>query len=91
MFDVFYVGSIAMMVLFGLAVSGDSRLASVPYIVSAVIAFGPIALGIGLYVVSGDPESPIWPFHKEPVSMTACATSSYTSQSHALCTVLLPV
>lgn len=64
LFNVYYAVSMCFFAAFALAVTEDT---SYPYTTSAALAFGPLVLGMILYIVSGDAESPRWPFHKEPV------------------------
>eukprot|EP00036_Acanthoecidae_sp_10tr_P012435 CAMPEP_0206285448 /NCGR_PEP_ID=MMETSP0106_2-20121207/103_1 /ASSEMBLY_ACC=CAM_ASM_000206 /TAXON_ID=81532 /ORGANISM="Acanthoeca-like sp., Strain 10tr" /LENGTH=438 /DNA_ID=CAMNT_0053715965 /DNA_START=24 /DNA_END=1340 /DNA_ORIENTATION=+ len=65
-FEVYFWCSIALFACFLLAAGGEPTLAARPYAVAAGLAFGPLVLGACLYELSGDKQSPRWPFHKEP-------------------------
>jgi ABC-type antimicrobial peptide transport system permease subunit len=67
LFDVYFVGSLGLFAAFGVAVAGNTTAMAIPYAVSAGLAFGPLVLAAVLYHISGDTESPRWPFHKEPL------------------------
>eukprot|EP00041_Stephanoeca_diplocostata_P013847 m.246154 g.246154 ORF g.246154 m.246154 type:complete len:433 (+) comp19488_c0_seq2:184-1482(+) len=65
--SIYFLFTVAVFGVFGLAATGHTALKDHPDSVAALLAFGPILFAFALYVISGDSQSMRWPFHKEPV------------------------